>query len=203
MMLLLRLLCLLILIAATGCETKDKSSSNSDTSEIIEEGSCAGLSQQEFTEPAPLLNSDGSLASWGWARNAMIEYNREDISAEVSDSLKEWEFYGVITPKIYLSLTIANISWMILVGLEFNNLETGEKFTNGIIAFTEDTVLDLPLTPYGNLVFAKDGYYLSFNYIDGRRELDFSAPKNIIGPGFSGHIVAREECPAPGNCTTS
>ena len=65
----------------------------------------------EFTSPAPLLDAEGKLSAWGWARRANMQYNRAAVPATRQARVKEWEHYTIMSPEFTVGVTIARSFW--------------------------------------------------------------------------------------------
>lgn len=80
--------------------------------------------QIEITQPVDLLNTDGTVAHPGWARQNLFRYNRESIAASPYQ-IKEWDYYQVSDGRYLVQLTMANI------GLGAGGFVTVKDMTNG------------------------------------------------------------------------
>jgi hypothetical protein len=74
--------------------------------------------QRELTQPGPLLTPDGHLAQVGWARQPLLDCNLEDARFYPSllrplqrFRVKKWDYYGVTTPTMFFSATIADLGY--------------------------------------------------------------------------------------------
>ncbi|MEA2058144.1 MAG: DUF2804 domain-containing protein [Actinomycetota bacterium] len=72
--------------------------------------------QREITTPSPLLGEDGRLNQVGWARRPLLDCNLENVSSSRVQRLrrfrtKRWDYYGVTTPDVYFSVTIADLGY--------------------------------------------------------------------------------------------
>jgi hypothetical protein len=64
--------------------------------------------QREYTEPAKLLDEDGTLLAAGWARRNVFDYDRTKVKLRFRR--KEWDFYQISNGSLMLQLSFANIS---------------------------------------------------------------------------------------------
>ena len=64
--------------------------------------------QREYTEPAPLLDSDGRLVAAGWARRNVFSYDRDRVRHTLRR--KEWDFYQISDGHYMAQISFANIS---------------------------------------------------------------------------------------------
>ena len=82
--------------------------------------------QREITSVQTLLDEKGALIQPGYARRMMFEYNRDQISAGPF-SLKEWDFYQIVSGDYVLQLTIGHVSYVASFSVMLFNVQTGEK----------------------------------------------------------------------------
>ena len=156
----------------------------------------------EIKEKTPLLNDDGTLAAWGWSRHPLMEYNREKLTDEQKKRLKEWDFYSVYNSDYCFEITMANITWMVLITISLSDYKTNEKFSNMRILFNTDA-LTPPLNPYDNEIFDRGGVYSAYTYAEGIKTLTFDFPKSVIfGPEIKGKIEIQDD-PADDSLATS
>lgn len=156
------------------------------------DGSLPLYNQWEITERTPLLNPDGTLAAWGWARNALMEYVPSRIQEKNKKRLKEWDFYAITSPDYYLEVTLADISWAILAAVSFIDYQT-KKVSSNLYFDVNSQLLSLPTHSYENATFEKDTLFLSFTTGDKKRILNFNFPKSIVGPRIKGTIELRDD----------
>ena len=98
-------------------------------------------SQVEITEPGPLLDESGRLATRGYAKSPLLEYDRSRIAAPAI-RIKEWDYYLVNDDEYALALTIGDMGYATLVSASL--IDFGEKtFT------TRSTMGALPLGRLG------------------------------------------------------
>ena len=70
--------------------------------------------QQEITNPFPLLDESGELVQVGWARQPYLDCNLEDARFYgcrpfQALRMKRWDYYGVTTPDLFFSVTLAHL----------------------------------------------------------------------------------------------
>ncbi len=82
--------------------------------------------QREITLPGPLLTPEGRLAQIGWARQPLLDCNLEDARFYPAlmrplqrFRVKKWDYYGVTTPEIFFSATIAHLGYAATVATVF------------------------------------------------------------------------------------
>ncbi len=91
--------------------------------------------QTEYTEPTPLLNSDGTLNARGWARHNVFQYDRRLVKKERFISRKEWDYYTVTDGRVQLLVSFANVGIGGFMGLRLIDLQTGESIADGTTIF--------------------------------------------------------------------
>ncbi|MBN1636519.1 MAG: DUF2804 domain-containing protein [Deltaproteobacteria bacterium] len=142
----------------------------------------------EITESTPLLNPDGTLAAWGWARHALLEYDRDFIQQSQADRLKEWDFFSISSPDCYMEITLADITWAVLVSVSLVDYQTGQTTSNLRFLLNSD-LLNLPPEPYGSTLFDRWGVHVSFAFEDAIRTLSFDFARSLLfGPPISGEV---------------
>lgn len=98
--------------------------------------------QKEYTEPTPLLSSDGVLLSPGWARRNVFDYDRTKSTPPMHR--KEWDFYQISNGRYMVQLSFANISiggYVSAVLIDLRHPNPKKKLAAGKIA--DSTVLYL------------------------------------------------------------
>ena len=86
--------------------------------------------QRELTQPSPLLDRDGRLTQVGWSRQPLLECNLDAARFYRMRGLqwlrlKRWDYYGVTTPEIYFSATLAHLGYAGTVFVYVIDFETG------------------------------------------------------------------------------
>ena len=72
--------------------------------------------EHEITQPSPLLDERGNLVQVGWARHPVLDCNLEQarfypIRALRRFRIKRWDYYGVTSPDMYFSATLADLGY--------------------------------------------------------------------------------------------
>lgn len=133
------------------------------------------MKQAEITARQPLLDKKGRVASRGYSRHLLFEYDAKRVKSLFG--LKEWDFYQISNERYVMQLTIGHVSYMASVSATLFDLTTGERRTSGIMR---------PL-PFRSMRMPRDGeqpHQLSykrkrlsarFSVSDCRRELSFKS----------------------------
>lgn len=146
------------------------------------------LRQVEFTQPLPLLASEGNLSAWGWSRRALMEYNREAIAPRLRGRIKEWEHYTVMSPAFTAGFTMARIGFIEFASVELIDYVKGTNRSAMILRVEREDRTPLPGTPYGNTAFTLGESILSYSVADGKRRLHFNFAKTPLNPAFRGEV---------------
>ncbi len=70
----------------------------------------------EIIQSSPLLDERGRLVQTGWARQPLLDCNLEQTSiyefrAAQRFRIKRWDYYGVTSPDLYFSATLADLGY--------------------------------------------------------------------------------------------
>ena len=74
--------------------------------------------QFEITKPSNLLDKRGALIQKGWARRPLLKYNRENIAVKWY-RIKEWEHYSILHEDYGLLVTVGDIGYLTLIGVQW------------------------------------------------------------------------------------
>lgn len=132
--------------------------------------------QTEYTEPTPLLNSDGTLNAKGWARHNVFQYDRNLVKSERLISRKEWDYYTITDGVKQLLVSFANVGIGGFMGLRLIDLRTGQVHADGSTIFVGGNRL-LPLDRVDAPGVFKGEYgktKFEFNTKKTERTVDFS-----------------------------
>lgn len=146
----------------------------------------------EISARTPLLDADGGLAAWGWARHPLMEFDRRSIPASSASRLKEWDFYAISSSECYLELTLANIAWAVLASVTLIDYQSKETNSNLYVGFNAKELI-LPPDPYGSISYDKSRRHVSFRFSEKGRTLTFDFPETLfIGPHMCGEIQIQD-----------
>ena len=72
--------------------------------------------EHEMTQPSPLLDERGRLVQTGWARQPLLDCNLEQagfyqVRPLQRFRIKRWDYYGVTSPDLYFSVTLADLGY--------------------------------------------------------------------------------------------
>lgn len=144
--------------------------------------------QVEFTAPVELLSPQGNLAAQGWAKSAVMQYNRAAIPTALLPRVKEWEHYTVMSAEFTVGVTIAQIG-----ALSFGSVEVidysaqSRRSAMFLVPFVVDRSL-FPADPYGNTELRRDERFVSLAFAEGRRTIEFNFTKTATTPAIAGKL---------------
>ncbi|MBX7167238.1 MAG: DUF2804 domain-containing protein [Pirellulales bacterium] len=144
--------------------------------------------QREFTEPTPLLNPDGSLAAWGWARRALMQYNREAIPANRQARIKEWDHYTIMSPEFTVGVTLVQLGPLVSGSAEVIDYAAGTIRSTQFIRPTPVSKAILPADPYGTTRLEQGDDFVALGFADGRRQIEFRIAKKGPAPALEGKV---------------
>jgi hypothetical protein len=149
--------------------------------------------QVEFLEPTPLLDSNGALSAWGWARRANMQYNRDAIPAKRLARIKEWDHYTIMSPEFTVGFTIVQLGPLVMGSAELIDYKAqSSKHALFMIAGKKDQAV-LPPDPYGQTRVAKGDDFLSMAFGEYERSIEFHFAKSPLAVPFAGKIVLADD----------
>jgi len=141
---------------------------------------------KEITKSGPLLDGQGNLVDYGWARQPLLDANLENVniySLKFLQSLriKRWQYFGITTPTHFFSFTLSHVGYLgpvFAYVLDFNTGRYQEQTLN--IPLGSGIVLPRNSTS-GDCRYEKGSMYMRFHIPDdNRRRLE------VNWPGFGG-----------------
>ncbi|MDO9548200.1 MAG: DUF2804 domain-containing protein [Candidatus Marinimicrobia bacterium] len=109
--------------------------------------------QHEITEKSRLLNSKGSLNQPGWAKDLLLQYDRNDIKAP-KFRIKEWDYYCVLNDNGGVSFTIADNAYMGFVAATVFDFDKPEEISGDLITLFPMGKFHMPSTSKnGDVIF--------------------------------------------------
>ena len=141
--------------------------------------------QHEIVGSGPLLDARGELSQTGWARQPWRDANVECVRGIAGHfgarfRIKRWDYYGIWTPELFVSATLAQLSYVGLVFFYVVELATGKCVEHGITRLLGRGI-HLPRNSDAGDASYDDGRTRAlFHLAPGLRRLDAS------DPGFDG-----------------
>lgn len=85
--------------------------------------------QYEITIKRPLLDEKGHVTEVGWARDLLLEYNRENINAPI-ENIKEWDYYYTGNESYGLGISLANMGIVRALSIHFMDFKNKKYYMN-------------------------------------------------------------------------
>jgi len=152
--------------------------------------------QREIAAPGPLLDSRGGLASPGWARQPLLDCNLERAGTGPLARLrvKRWDYYGIWTPRLYVSATLADLGYLANVFTYAVDLASGRHVESSLLP-PFGAGVDLPRnSDAGEGAFDDGRTRIAFGVEPGRRTVTVSDRRFDAGRGLV--VEAALACPA-------
>lgn len=127
--------------------------------------------QNEIITPAPLFDDKGRLAHKGYSKKMLLEYDRAAIKANPL-RIKEWDYYLIMNDDFAVTMTVADNSYMGLVGSSLIDFRVPWEKTTSVMTFMPRGKTNMPSnTTTGDVYFKNDRAEYSFKLKDGKRHL--------------------------------
>ncbi|MBS4212726.1 DUF2804 domain-containing protein [Neobacillus rhizophilus] len=112
--------------------------------------------QYEITTKQPLLDKKGHLTEKGWARELLLEYNRQNITAP-ADSIKEWDYYYTGNESYGVAFSMANLGAIRALSVHFLDFENNKQYMNiATCPLLENDSHKMPLDSLGDASFESE-----------------------------------------------
>ena len=122
--------------------------------------------QNRIIEKGKLLNSEGNLAQKGYAKEYLLEYNREDIKAKKA-RIKEWDYYYIGNDDYALCLTMADMGYIGALSASVMDFVTPDQVTQSSVILFPMGKMHMPTsTLKGDAVYKNGNVEMSF-ILDG------------------------------------
>ncbi|MFO8019630.1 MAG: DUF2804 domain-containing protein [Promethearchaeia archaeon] len=139
--------------------------------------------QKEIIKKSKLLDKEGKLKQKGWARELLLDYNREEIAASWL-RIKEWDYYAVLSPNYGITFTVTDLGYIGLITVVWLDFQEKDYIQEEEMVFLPRGNFDLPeSSKVGNIELHKKGIDLEFIREREKRVLkvDFPAFKDEKG----------------------
>lgn len=147
-----------------------------DVARAMDAGIDAGpppLDPIEYTASAPMFGPDGTVVAHGWAREAVFEYDRALVRADLAEQVREWEYFDIFTPDFQADVTLTDIGLLTGAFLTVRDLATGETVRDSMLAGAG--TLTLPSTPFESTHFVSPGGEVDLAYApSGERTVHYA-----------------------------
>jgi hypothetical protein len=141
---------------------------------------------KEITKRGPMLDKQGNLVDYGWARQPLLDANLENVNIYALKffqplRIKRWQYFGITTPTHFFSFTLSHVGYLGPVFAYVLDFNTGQYYEQTLnIPFGSGIVLPRNSTS-GDCSYEKGSLYLRFyTPTDNERRLE------VNWPGFGG-----------------
>ncbi|MBQ0036147.1 MAG: DUF2804 domain-containing protein [Firmicutes bacterium] len=147
------------------------------------------MEQHEIKRRHDLLDENGHLIEAGYAKNLILDYDRNKIKANAM-RIKEWDYYLIYNDKYALALTIDDNSYMALDSISLIDFENKwEITTSPMKLFTMGKRKFPASSKQGNIEVHEKGYFLNFINNGNERILSFHMDNFKDGKPIDGKVT--------------
>jgi len=147
---------------------------------------------REITKSGPLLDGQGNLVDYGWARQPLLDANLEDVNIYALKFLqplriKRWQYFGITTPTHFFSFTLSSVGYLGPVFAYVLDFTTGQ-YHEQTLSIPFGSGIELPRnSTSGDCHYKKGSLHLDFfTRSDSERRLEIS------WPGFGGSGISAD-----------
>jgi hypothetical protein len=139
-------------------------------------------SQNELTQPSPLLAADGRVTQVGWSRQPLLDCNLENARFYLLRFLqrfriKRWDYYGLTTPDHFFSATLADLGYAGQVFIYLIDFATG-KYHEATLTVPFSKGIALPRnSTEGDSTFDNGKVRLAFRHEENSRHIGVTWPQ--------------------------
>lgn len=140
--------------------------------------------QNEIVTRGDLLDKNGNLVQKGWARSALLKYNRRHVAAK-NFQIKEWDYYAVLNNEFGISLTVADNGYFGVGIVSVYDFTIPKEWTKQVLLPFPLGRLNMPESSCtGDVIFEKKDFQLKFEKDEEKRVLqanikDFYEKKDL------------------------
>lgn len=129
------------------------------------------IMQNEILTAAPLFDDKGRLAQRGYSKKMLLEYDRAAIKANKL-RIKEWDYYLIMNDDFAVTMTVADNSYMGLVGSSLLDFNAPSQINTSVMTFMPKGKTNMPAsTKTGDVYFKNSRAEYSFELDNGKRHL--------------------------------
>lgn len=127
--------------------------------------------QNEIVTRSDLLDKKGNLIQKGWARSALLKYNRNQVTA-MNFQIKEWDYYAVLNDELGISLTVADNGYFGVAIVTMYDFTIAKEWTKQVLLPFPLGKFNMPeSSSTGNITFEKNDFLLKFTKDGDTRKL--------------------------------
>lgn len=149
---------------------------------------------QKLLSPGPLLDNKGNLIEPGYAFSLVRDYDRKCIKKKWR--IKEWDYYYIGDTKYGIALTIADNSYMSLMGVSVFDFENKKEWTKSYMGWLTFGCVGHPgSSKNGDLFYESKKFSMYFKNENGKRRLVCSMKNVVKGQDFECDVYLTETSP--------
>ena len=153
--------------------------------------------QNELTQRANLLDSNGRLSKVGWSPQPLLDCNLKNarfygIRAFQRLRIKRWDYYAVFTPRLFFSATIADLGYAGNIFVYLLDFSTNELHEEGLVVPLGRGIRLSRNSDQGVSNFDDKRHRLRFEVLPEGRHIQISWPSFHNGRGISADILLHQ-----------
>ncbi|MBQ9068112.1 MAG: DUF2804 domain-containing protein, partial [Eggerthellaceae bacterium] len=153
----------------------------------------AGFAQNRITEPGPLLTSDGTLVTCGWATKPLLSYHRSFVRASAL-RIKEWDYYLIHDDKFALAFTVSDLGYAALVSASLICFDDGSCTTESTLGILPMGRTGMPSTSEEGITAYEDKRVrMYFAVANGMRHLKVEFANFAAGQTLLAEVALDQE----------
>ncbi len=150
------------------------------------------MRRNDVLTKGPLLNQEGNLEQAGYAKSLVKNYDRNSVKGSKL-RIKEWDYYLITNDEFGIALTVADNSYMGLIGASFLDFKNKREHTTNIMTVLPRGKYCLPPTSEkGNTIFRNKRVDAVFLNNRTHRKLHMYMKNFEGGRDFKADIVLTE-----------
>lgn len=149
--------------------------------------------QNELKTPGPLLDDQGNLQQKGWARELILNYNRDDITVGWH-RIKEWDYYAILGPSYGITLTFSDLGYIGLIAVCW--LDFAEKTyhqEDKLLLFPKGSMGLPDSSQSGDIEFYDNDISIRILKKGKKRKLRFEFPEFKDNKGLKAELVLKQD----------
>ncbi|NQV30897.1 MAG: DUF2804 domain-containing protein [Candidatus Marinimicrobia bacterium] len=144
--------------------------------------------QNEIVKSSNLLNPQGELVQYGWARDMILDYHRKDITA-AAFKIKEWDYYAVLSDDKGISFTISDMGYIGFVAATVFDFSSALEISNSVTTILPLGGFKMPeSSKHGDVVYQNNDISLRFIRKDHSRVLGIDWKNFQPGHDLKGQV---------------
>jgi len=152
------------------------------------------MSQKEITNKVDLLDKNGNITTYGWAKHNFFNYDRS--LTKPRSSVKEWDFYSFTDGKFYVVVALFNITLAACPMISIFDLENKTRIGQGPLKLFAKNKCLLPQTSDKPTVFeaSAGNSYVKFETLKDCKNIYYkSTGKKPIEASFKIYVNENQE----------